>query len=126
MMIVYDTYMCKCKLIFTIGCFQLSSIEHKRLREVSFANIQKHLIQRGVELRRSYPGIYSKLCNYVENDEPFLPVTIYPWNMKTGNQFVCIIMPESSDSAYSSKIHSTATENVETINISEVNQNPTE
>lgn len=34
-------------------------------------------------------------------DEPFLPVTIYPKNQDTGKQFVCVIMPECSESNYS-------------------------
>ena len=87
------------------------------MREVTFANIQKHLNQRGVELRRTYPDIYSKLCSYVENDEPFIPVTIYPRNTITGNQFVCIIMPESADTDTPPPPFD-PTRHVETINIS--------
>jgi len=68
------------------------------MREVSFANIQRHLNERGVELRRTYPDIYTRLRAYVEKDEPFLPVTIYPRNNLTGKIFTCIIMPESSES----------------------------
>ncbi|CAL8143739.1 unnamed protein product [Orchesella dallaii] len=101
----------------------LSSSEHKRLREVSFTNIQKHLLQRGVDLKRTYPDIFMKLCRYVEQDEPFLPVTIYPKNTQTGRQFVCIIMPESSDSAYTAATQESGQghplQRVETINISE-------
>ncbi|CAG7716287.1 unnamed protein product, partial [Allacma fusca] len=95
---------------------QLSRSDHKKLREVSFANIQKHLLERGVDLRRTYPDIYSKLCTYVEHDEPFLPVTIYPKNSNTGSQFVCVIMPESSDSTLEDYASS---DKVETVNISE-------
>lgn len=94
---------------------QLNGIEDRRRREVSFTNIQKHLIERGVDLRRTYPDIYSKLCNYVENDEPFLPVTIYPRNCQTGSQFMCVIMPESSDTSYDLP----SDPKVETINISD-------
>ncbi|XP_035705443.1 uncharacterized protein LOC110846990 isoform X1 [Folsomia candida] len=91
--------------------------DDRRRREISFTNIQKHLIERGVDLRRVYPDIYSKLCNYVENDEPFLPVTIYPRNSQTGGQFMCVIMPESSDTSYG--LSSDPLRKVETINISE-------
>ena len=70
-----------------------------------------------------YPDIFMKLCRYVEHDEPFLPVTIYPRNSETGRQFVCVIMPECSDSAYSAATEESSQrhplQRVETINISE-------
>lgn len=75
------------------------------MREVSFTNIQRHLTERGVELRQTYPLIYTRLCSYVENDEPFLPVTIYPRNTVTGNQFTCIIMPESTETLETAPTH---------------------
>jgi hypothetical protein len=70
-------------MILNVKLLQLNSSDDRRRREVRFTNIQKHLIERGVDLRRTYPDpdIYSKLCNYVENDQPFLPVTIYPKNV---------------------------------------------
>lgn len=90
---------------------------------MSFANIQKHLLLRGVNLKKSYPDIFTKLCRYVDHDEPFLPVTIYPENCETGRQFVCIIMPESSESAYTAAAEESTQrhplQRVETINISE-------
>lgn len=52
-----------------------------------------------MDIKRTYPDIFTKLCKYVEHDEPFLPVTIYPRNQETGRQFVCVIMPECSDSS---------------------------
>lgn len=72
-----------------------------------------------------YPDIFTKLCKYVEHDEPFLPVTIYPKNTQTGKQFVCVIMPESSDSAYTAATQQDPGQRslhqkvIETINISE-------
>jgi hypothetical protein len=106
-------------MILNVKLLQLNSSDDRRRREVSFTNIQKHLIERGVDLRRTYPDIYSKLCNYVENDEPFLPVTIYPKNSETQRQFMCVIMPESSDFNYGMSASDSPTHNVETINISE-------
>ncbi len=91
--------------------------ESRRVRELNFANIMKHLNQRRVELRRTYPDIYSKLCNYVENNESFVPVTIYPRNGITGQQFMCVIMPDSTDISYFTK--SDDASHVQTINISE-------
>ena len=105
--------------------FQLSGSETRRLREVSFANIQRHLNERGVNLRQLYPEIYTKLCNYVEHDETFLPVTIYPRNMMTGRNFMCVIMPDFTTSADTTiqhmpnPLHEIPTGSVETINVAE-------
>ena len=89
------------------------------MREVSFDNIQKHLNERGVDLRRTYPDLYSKLCNYVENNEKIQAVTIYPRNNMTGFQFVCVIMPESSDSELEEYTNLAGSRRVETINIAQ-------
>lgn len=67
----------------------------QRAREISFTNIQRHLRQRGVSLRRQFPDIYKRLCAYVENSEPFTPVTIYPRDALSGKSFMCIIMPDA-------------------------------
>lgn len=67
-----------------------------RSREISFINIQKHLRQRGISLRRHYPDIYKQLCAYAENNrEKFTPVTVYPRDNVTGKSFMCIIMPDA-------------------------------
>ncbi|KAK7872758.1 hypothetical protein R5R35_011885 [Gryllus longicercus] len=68
----------------------------KRAREISFTNIQRHLRQRGVSLRRHFPDVYKRLCAYVEGTtERFTPVTIYPCDAVTGKSFMCIIMPDA-------------------------------
>ena len=80
-----------------------------------------------MDLRRTFPDIYSKLCNYVEYDEPFLPVTIYPKNSNTGRQFVCVIMPDPSSNHHAHEDYKSATSGTstsgsrtfETVNISE-------
>ncbi|XP_066993460.2 uncharacterized protein [Anabrus simplex] len=67
-----------------------------RAREISFTNIQRHLRQRGVSLRRHFPDVYKRLCAYVEGStERFTPVTIYPRDAVTGKCFMCIIMPDA-------------------------------
>ncbi|XP_065156297.1 uncharacterized protein [Atheta coriaria] len=67
----------------------------QRLREISFQNIQRHLQQRGVSLKRQYPDIYQQLSSYVEGKKnKFTPVTVYPKDTNTGKPFMCIIMPD--------------------------------
>ena len=65
----------------------------QRSRELCFQNIIKHLKERGVSLRRQYPEVYAKLSAYVERNEPFQPITIYPKDGRTGKTFTCSIMP---------------------------------
>lgn len=68
----------------------------QRAREISFTNIQRHLRQRGVSLRRHFPDVYKRLCAYVEGStERFAPVTVYPRDAITGKSFMCIIMPDA-------------------------------
>lgn len=67
----------------------------QRAREISFRNIQKHLRERGISLRRHYPDVYKQLCAYTENNiEKFTPVTVYPRDSVSGKSFMCIIMPD--------------------------------
>ncbi|XP_066599362.1 uncharacterized protein [Prorops nasuta] len=65
----------------------------KKIREISFGNIQKQLRLRGVSLRRHFPQVYKKLCSYVDGSvDKFAPVTIYPRDQASGKSFMCIIM----------------------------------
>lgn len=65
-------------------------------RQISFTNIQRHLRQRGVSLRKQFPEVYNRLCSYVERtSETFTPVTIYPVDSTSGKTFMCIIMPDA-------------------------------
>lgn len=66
-------------------------------RQVCFVNVQRHLRQRGVELRQQFPGVYQKLSEYVDGgpDVTFTPVTIYPRDKASGKTFMCIIMPDT-------------------------------
>lgn len=69
----------------------------RKCRQVCFANIQRHLRQRGVELRHAFPDVYQKLCEYVDGDaaNTFTPVTVYPRDKASGKTFMCIIMPDT-------------------------------
>lgn len=83
-------------LILTCSPIQGNDDDVLHSREISFKNIQRHLHQRGVSLRRHYPDVYKRLCTYVENNqEKFAPVTVYPRDDATGKSFMCIIMPDA-------------------------------
>ncbi|XP_034188437.2 uncharacterized protein LOC117608047 isoform X6 [Osmia lignaria lignaria] len=65
----------------------------KKIREISFTNIQRQLKLRGVSLRRHFPQVYRKLRAYVDGTvDKFAPVTIYPRDQASGKSFMCIIM----------------------------------
>ncbi|XP_060850641.1 uncharacterized protein LOC132929351 isoform X1 [Rhopalosiphum padi] len=66
-------------------------------RRVCFVNVQRHLRQRGVELRHQFPDVHQKLCEYVDGgpDVTFTPVTVYPRDRASGKTFMCIIMPDT-------------------------------
>lgn len=65
----------------------------RRIREISFNNIQRQLKLRGVSLRRHFPQVYRKLRAYVDGTvDKFAPVTIYPRDQASGKSFMCIIM----------------------------------
>eukprot|EP00058_Branchiostoma_floridae_P002672 XP_002588160.1 hypothetical protein BRAFLDRAFT_68798 [Branchiostoma floridae] len=74
---------------------KMAQISDRRSREICFINIQRNLRARGVILRHQYPDVYRKLCVYVEKNESFPPVTIYPRDTNTGKTFMCLIMPDS-------------------------------
>lgn len=68
-------------------------ITPKKIREISFSNIQRQLKLRGVSLRRHFPQVYKKLRAYVDGTvDKFAPVTIYPRDQASGKSFMCIIM----------------------------------
>lgn len=65
----------------------------RSVRELGFGNIQRELKQRGVSLRRHFPGVYGKLSAYVEGTvDNVAPMTIYPRDQASGRSFMCIIM----------------------------------
>lgn len=66
-------------------------------RRVCFVNVQRHLRQRGVELRHQFPDVHRKLCEYVDGNAAatFTPVTLYPRDRASGKTFMCVIMPDT-------------------------------
>lgn len=97
------------------GCLEQNS---QRTRQISFTNIQRHLRQRGVSLRRHFPEVYQRLCAYVEGStERFTPVTIYPRDSATGKSFMCIIMPDAEPEKL--QLLPTDSTRVQTIDISQ-------
>lgn len=76
-----------------------SSVEDVvRIRQTTVANLQKHLLQFGVLLRRQYPEIYKQLSVYCEGGTTeFTPVTVYPKDTVTGKSFMCILMLEATE-----------------------------
>ncbi|XP_038623652.1 LOW QUALITY PROTEIN: apical junction component 1 homolog [Tachyglossus aculeatus] len=67
----------------------------RRAREVCFIHIQRQLRLRGVYLRRQFPAVYERLCQFVEGTRRFTPTTIYPTDRRTGRPFMCMIMAAS-------------------------------
>lgn len=75
---------------------QKNNTSIQKIREVSFNNIQFQLQKRGVNLKKHYPEVHTKLCLYVEGAcDKFTPITIYPRDNSTGKLFMCVIMPET-------------------------------
>ena len=56
---------------------------------------------RGINLRASYPKIYTDLCRYVEEGKSFAPVCLFPRDLNKNNLFMCLIMPNSDPANYS-------------------------
>lgn len=93
----------------------------QRARQISFTNIQRHLRQRGVSLRRHFPEVYQRLCAYVEGStERFTPVTVYPRDSSSGKSFMCIIMPDAEPEKL--QLLPTDSTRVQTIDISKESQ----
>lgn len=53
-------------------------------KELSFS-----LKRCGVRLKADYPEAYEKLCSYVEDEKPFLPIVLY--GQRSGKNFKCIL-----------------------------------
>lgn len=67
-----------------------------KFREICFHNISNELESRGVNLKKHFPEVYSRLGAYVDGtSDRFIPMTIYPKDVTSGKSFMCIIMPDS-------------------------------
>ncbi|KAF9795432.1 hypothetical protein SFRURICE_004804 [Spodoptera frugiperda] len=67
-----------------------------KFRQICFQNISKELESRGVNLKKHFPEVYSRLGAYVDGtSDRFIPMTIYPKDVTSGKSFMCVIMPDS-------------------------------
>ncbi|XP_075988568.1 uncharacterized protein LOC142984672 isoform X4 [Anticarsia gemmatalis] len=67
-----------------------------KFREICFQNISNELENRGVNLKKHFPEVYSRLGAYVDGtSDRFIPMTIYPKDVTSGKAFMCVIMPDS-------------------------------
>ncbi|CAH2989835.1 unnamed protein product [Chilo suppressalis] len=67
-----------------------------KFREICFHNISNELEKRGVQLKKHFPEVYSRLAAYVDGtSDRFIPMTIYPKDVTSGKSFMCVIMPDS-------------------------------
>ncbi|XP_037300167.1 serine/arginine repetitive matrix protein 2 isoform X2 [Manduca sexta] len=67
-----------------------------KFREICFQNICNELESRGVNLKKHFPEVYSRLAAYVDGtSDRFIPMTIYPKDVTSGKSFMCVIMPDS-------------------------------
>ncbi|KAJ0180966.1 hypothetical protein K1T71_003051 [Dendrolimus kikuchii] len=67
-----------------------------KFREICFQNISNELESRGVNLKKHFPEVYSRLGAYVDGtSDRFIPMTIYPKDVTSGKSFMCIIIPDS-------------------------------
>lgn len=67
-----------------------------KFREICFQNISLELERRGVNLKKHFPEVYSRLGAYVDGtSDRFIPMTIYPRDASSGRSFMCIIIPDS-------------------------------
>lgn len=67
-----------------------------KFRQICFQNISNELESRGVNLKKHFPEVYSRLGAYVDGtSDRFIPMTIYPKDVTSGKSFMCVIMPDS-------------------------------
>ncbi|XP_064649715.1 uncharacterized protein LOC135501498 isoform X2 [Lineus longissimus] len=81
-------------LILTVGTNSNSYLSQHEARDESFDNVQRKLRQRGVCLREQYPDVFNQLIAYVNENQAFPQITIYPYDGSTGSTFMCVIKLE--------------------------------
>lgn len=88
-----DTLILTSKLV-TAG--EKNAATAHKFREICFHNISLELEKRGVNMKKHFPEVYSRLGAYVDGtSDRFIPMTIYPRDASSGRSFMCIIMPDS-------------------------------
>ncbi|KAF8773106.1 proteoglycan 4-like isoform X1 [Argiope bruennichi] len=55
--------------------------------------VVEQLTARGVDLEKQYPHTYRKILKFVNENEPFSPISIFPTDQRNGRIFMCIILP---------------------------------
>ena len=83
------------KALVATSIVKQNSFNTQKDRKLFFSNLQRNLKNKGVNIRVDFPFVYQQLCNYVETGEHFEPITLYPHDPATGQQFMCLIMPDS-------------------------------
>ncbi|GIX97050.1 apical junction component 1 homolog [Caerostris darwini] len=55
--------------------------------------VVEQLSARGVDLEKQYPHTYRKILKFVNENEPFSPISVFPTDQRNGRIFMCIILP---------------------------------
>lgn len=66
--------------------------QHKQ-RLQGLQHVERQLEMRGVDLAGSYPELYVKIRAFVDSGELFSPVCTFPTDVRTGQMFMCIVLP---------------------------------
>ncbi|CAL1287213.1 unnamed protein product [Larinioides sclopetarius] len=62
-------------------------------RKNGLSVVVEQLTARGVDLEKQYPHTYRKILKFVNENEPFSPISIFPTDQRNGRIFMCIILP---------------------------------
>lgn len=62
-------------------------------RRKGLSGIVEQLSARGVDVEKQYPHTYRKIMRFVEDNDPFSPISIFPTDQRSGRVFMCIILP---------------------------------
>ncbi|XP_037963672.2 serine/arginine repetitive matrix protein 2 isoform X2 [Plutella xylostella] len=75
-----------------------SAASTHRFRETCFQNIVNELETRGVNLKKDFPEVHSRLGAWADgSSERFIPMTIHPRDAATGRAFTCVVVPDCED-----------------------------
>ena len=67
----------------------------KKMKEITFQNIQQHLKKRGVDLLTSHPNVYTRLTQYVSGSQEFPPTGICVWDDSVGRSMLALLFPDA-------------------------------
>lgn len=62
-------------------------------RRKGLSGVVEQLSARGVDVEKLYPHTFRKITRFVEENEPFSPISIFPTDQRNGRVFMCIILP---------------------------------